>query len=247
MPSRKLYQLFALLALAGCHAQAPVASAPKAQAPHARAEVDLYPLKAGLHWDYELLQRQGDAPPARKAMAIDLTRVEAVDGETEATLERTYGSFKPPATRVRKSATAVRLSRLADPLDGPSITILRFPVTAGQSWPGRDFGGGNTETIAPQGAEAVDVPAGHFLAQRVDHHIAYSNGATDTLSYWYAPGVGMVKMVENLTLWQGEQAVHLSSVGSLTSPGSAAGSSGIGPATWGFLAAPGASRPSLAR
>jgi hypothetical protein len=193
------------------------------------------------------LQSQNGATPAKKAMSMAITRVETVGDETEATLERTYGSFAPPPTRVRKGAAGVKLSRLADPVDGPSITILKFPLQVGQTWPGRDFGGGNTETIAPQGLETVEVPAGRFEAQRVDHHIAYSNGATDTLSYWYAPGVGMVKMIENLTVWQGETAVHLSSTGSLTSRGSAAGSRGTGPAGWGFLAAPGASLPSPAR
>ncbi|MDB5097239.1 MAG: hypothetical protein JWM80_1660 [Cyanobacteria bacterium RYN_339] len=235
------------MALPACHTALPHAAAPASRAVRALDTADLYPLIQGQRWEYELLQRQNDAAPVKKAMTIALTRVEAKGDTTEATLERTYGSFAPPPTRVVKTAAGVRLSRLADPVDGPSITILKFPLQAGQTWPGRDFGGGNTETIAPQGAEAVDVPAGHFDAQRVDHHIAYANGATDTLSYWYAPGVGLVKMIERITVWQGDQAMHLASTGSLTLRGSAAGSDYINLEGWGFLAAPGAFPLSPAR
>jgi hypothetical protein len=65
--------------------------------------------------------------------------------------------------------------------------------------------------------ETVTVPAGTFEAMRVDHEITYAQGATDTLNYWYAPGVGCVKMIERTTLFSGPTPTHLEVIGELTS------------------------------
>lgn len=237
-----------VLLLNACQAGSPAALVRTPVNARAMADADLYPLANGRTWTYALDQQQGDGPVQHNAMTIVTSAVTEVSpGVTQAVLDRHYGSFTPPSTRVRKSADAVTLSRLSDPVGGPSITILHFPLTVGTSWPGRDFGGGNTETIWPQGPENVTVPAGTYVAQRVDHHIHYAQGSEDVLSYWYAPGVGVVKMIERLTVWQGTQAVHLVSTGSLTMlSGSAAESSSKGLAPWGFLAAPGVFPPGSA-
>jgi hypothetical protein len=235
-------------ALTACQAAPPQATRLAASRPQAAEVSDLYPLEAGRYWQYDLAQQQGDQPSQQKAMTIRITAArEVAPGITEAVLDREYGAFKPPSTRVHKDASAVMLSRLSDPVGGPSITILRLPLTVGTSWPGRDFGGGNTETIAPQGPESVTVAAGTFVAQRVDHHIHYAQGGEDTLNYWYAPGVGLVKMIERLTLYQGDQVVHMVSTGSLKASGQGlvtkiSGNAAVSPNTgrpgWDFLTLP---------
>lgn len=250
---RSLFLCSLALTLAACHAAPAPLAVRAASTVRAAAADDLYPVEAGRTWTYALDQQQGDDPVQHRAMTIRITSSREISpGLTEAVLDRDYGGFKPPSTRVRKDASHVSLSRLTDPVDGPSITILNLPLTVGASWPGRDFGGGNTETIFPQGPESVTVPAGTFAAQRVDHHIHYAQGTEDVLSYWYAPGTGMVKMIERLTVWQGSAAVHMISTGSLsagvTTSCSAAGLSCTGRPAWGFLVAPdaalsGAGRP----
>ncbi|HEY9723655.1 MAG TPA: hypothetical protein V6D47_16710 [Oscillatoriaceae cyanobacterium] len=177
---------------------------------------DLYPLAKGEKWTYALDQKQDQNPVQHAEMTISIDSVsKQADGATLAVMNRKYGTFKPPATRVLHYPNRVVLSRLSDPIDGPSLTILHLPLVKGDSWPGRDFGGGNTETVTAKGAEPVQVPLGTYTAQRVDHSIRYSNGKTDTLSYWYAPGVGVVKMIENSTVFEGSRTVHLTATGSL--------------------------------
>lgn len=250
MLSRKL-QVLICLALTGCQGPLVQGVGVANTGVQARnAGGDLYPLEVGRRWDYQLLQRQDDGPIREKRMTVAITRVEDVTpDEVEAVMERRYGDFQAPDTRVRKRADRVLLSRLADPAppQGPSIMILKFPLVVGDSWPGREFGGGNTETIMPRGLEYIGVPAGYFMAERLDHLIAYANGETDTLTYWYAPRVGLVKMVERITIFGGEKPIHLESEGNLqdtsTSPGSAGGSGRTVPGVWGFLVVPGDVRP----
>lgn len=206
-----------LTALAGCQA-APHLVAGRQATLSARSDAgDLYPLTPGTRWEYVLHQRQDDGPVRERAMAIRISERKALaDGGVEAVLERAYDGVAPPPTRVRRYADRVTLSRLADPPDGPSITILRLPLTAGESWPGRALGGGHSETIHARGPEAVTVPAGTFQAERVDHEIAYATGGGDTLSYWYAPGRGVVKMIERATVHMSGQTVRLEVTGLLT-------------------------------
>lgn len=220
---RLLPLLLSSCLLAGC-AHAPVAPLlPRAGAFAVRATGDLYPLAKGETWTYALEQQQDANPVQHTAMTIAIASVTTQpDGATMAVLNRTYGTFQPPATRVLHYPDRVVLSRLSDPETGPSLTILHLPLKAGDSWPGRDFGGGNTETVTAKGQETVTVPLGTYTAERVDHLIRYADGKTDTLSYWYAPGVGVVKMIERSTLFETGQTVHLSSTGELKAytPGS---------------------------
>lgn len=197
---------------------APVGLNPRATTMRARSlAADYYPLAQGARWEYRLLQKQGDGPVGVKPMSITITSVTPLeDGGVEAVTERRYESWSPPATRVRRYSDRVVLSRLSDPVEGPSLTILKFPFDSTASWPGRPFGGGNSETIVPFGEETVEVPAGTFKAFRVDHKIKYVTGDTDELNYWYAPGRGVVKMIERSTLFQGDQALHLEVTGELT-------------------------------
>lgn len=177
---------------------------------------DLYPLTPGLQWEYRLRQRQGNGPIQERTLTMGVIRAEEVaPGVTEAVLERHYPNLTPPLTRVRHHADRVVLSRLTDPVDGPSITIMKLPLVMGMTWPGRALGGGHREDLFAKGLESIDIPAGHFEAQRVDHLIRYAQGGDDTLSYWYAPGAGMIKMIERSTLESNGHPVHLEVTGEL--------------------------------
>ena len=208
-------------ALSACYAapSQPIGAARGAKSWQARtAEADLYPIAPGSRWEYTLHQRQDDGPVKQRPMTISIASSRTLDdGGVEAVLERRYENWSPPKSRVLRYPDRVVLSRLSDPIDGPSITVLRLPLAQGAEWPGRPLGGGHLETIRYMGEEAVTVPSGTYRAQRVDHVIAYAQGGSDTLNYWYAPGVGVVKMTERTTLWQGDTAIHLESTGVLDS------------------------------
>lgn len=191
-------------ALAGCSAKAPTAAARtgmvKAIAFTLTGDRPLYPLNAGLRWDYDLRQKQNDGSIKVRKMGMGVAASTETDGVTEARLERGYEGWNPPATRAVSTAEGVRLSRAADAPDGPSLQIIKLPAMAGSSWPGRPLAAGNSETIVVRGEEDVEVPAGTFRAVHIDHEIRYADGDGDTLSYWYAPGAGCVRMIERTTI-----------------------------------------------
>ena len=197
------------------------AVAPHAGAAKARnaAGAPLYPLTAGLRWDYTLRQKQEDGSIKERPMGMGVARAaEIAPGVIEAVLERGYAGWAPPATRATATADRVVLNRLADPAPpaGPSLTILRLPAASGDRWGGRPLTGGNEETVIVRGPETVEVPAGTFDAIHVDHELRYANGDGDVLSYWYAPGAGCVRMIERTTVYLGEKPMKLAVEGVLT-------------------------------
>ncbi len=231
MPSRNYQRRFvhasiwalitaASVAVTACASHpAPGAVSRPAAALRARDAAPLYPLTTGLRWDYLLRQRQENGTVRERPMAMGVARAaEIAPGLVEAVLERGYEGWSPPATRARASADQVVLSRLADPAppEGPSLTILRLPANAGDRWPGRPLTGGHQETVVVRGEEEVAVPAGTFHATHVDHELAYANGDGDVLSYWYAPGVGCVRMIERTTIYVGDKPMKLAVEGVLT-------------------------------
>lgn len=168
-----------------------------------RQTESMYPLNKGLYWSYRTTARSGDGP--WKPGSDQVSRVvesEHVVGQVRAVVNRKVGDREMAPTRAVSDARAVTLSRLNSPQDG-SITIITFPMEPGRSWPGRSWGAHAHETISVVGTESISVPAGTFTTTRFKHRIAYATGLEDTLHYWYAPGVGMVKAIEGLTIDMG--------------------------------------------
>jgi hypothetical protein len=62
--------------------------------------------------------------------------------------------------------------------------------------------------IAFVGTESIAVPAGVFESYHLEHRITNATGAQDKLNYWYAPGVGMIKAIEGLTVDLGQGPVY---------------------------------------
>lgn len=176
-----------------------------------------YPLEQGLRWDYVLRQTHQGHPMPERSMTMGIaesTRRE--DGSVEATLQRRYKDLQLPATRVVADGSRVVLARAADPLTGPSLTILRWPASPGDVWQGRPLPTGNSEAVVVIGEETVEVPAGRWKALRVDHRLTYADGDGDVLSYWYAQGVGCVRMIERTTVTMGGEKHKLAVEGLLT-------------------------------
>jgi hypothetical protein len=81
----------------------------------------------------------------------------------------------------------------------PPACLLRLPHKDGAQWeyncpsqPGGLMGGKATNTA--HGPEEVIVPAGKYRAIRVEYR-GTKNGKEETATFWYAPEVGLVKMV----------------------------------------------------
>ncbi len=159
---------------------------------------DPYPAEIGCSWSYDTWQTQDQAPerPGR-AQRFEI----ASHAPPGVVMRRFYGDWEAPPTLVRKDAGAVVLSRYhaGGPQATDSITVLRLPLQAGATWPGRTLAGA-TETISVVARETVAVPGGTFEAWHVRHDLRYAAGGGDTLDYWYGGGVGMIKAIERVTL-----------------------------------------------
>jgi hypothetical protein len=214
---RHVIGLLALTFLASSCAIAPVATQRPGAGQAARSAQHPYPVAPGTVWEYQTRQKRNDGSFSERWMKMRIASAQALgSGVTEAVLERESPNGPMPTTRIRVHPDKVVLTRLASSPDGPSLTIMKWPPTLGETWPGRPYTNGNHETISAQGWEDVTVPAGTFRAWRVDQTVTYAQGGTDTLNYWYAPGVGTVKMVERVTLWMGPEPTRLEVTANLT-------------------------------
>lgn len=205
----KLLGTLLALALAGCGV-APqtrlVAERPSLLGARSLTAASLYPVELGARWRYRTMAHSGDAPDRPgPEQVFTIVQVEAATGSLRGVMERWFGERQMPSTLIERSAEGVTLSRYQKPEDG-SITVLKWPLTPGSSWPGRSWAQAQ-ETIQVAGTESVRVPAGLYEAVRLDHVIRYQTGSTDELHYWYAPGVGMVKAIEGLTVDLGQGPV----------------------------------------
>jgi hypothetical protein len=184
----------------------------------------IYPLKTGLTWNYDLEQFQNDQPATKfKEMTITVVN----NDNNTALLKRFYpnSAIQPNQTLATIYPDHIDLSRYVQQSVFESfgsafkegkdfITILQSPLESGQSWEGRIFQGGS-EKLVVSGREKVNVPAGVFNALKIWHHLTYDNGKEDNLYYWYAEGTGTVKMHEEITFNLSGQWVKLKSIGVL--------------------------------
>jgi hypothetical protein len=192
------------------------------------AHNNYYPIAQGQRSTYSLEQFQNGQPNTKfREMTITVEALPSANGATQAILRRSYpdSSVQPNPSQAKVYDDRVELSRyngrLAPeifnlPLSRTQdyITVLKHPLTPGASWEGRSFQGG-TETISVVGPETLTVPAGRYNTLKVRHHLRYDNGREDNLYYWYAPGVGMVRMEEEISMYLQEQWVRFSATGVL--------------------------------
>lgn len=229
---RTLLGTLLALGLTGCGLTpqtSPLATAER-QAVKARSLTaeSLYPVELGARWRYATRQRSGNAaerPGPEQVFTI--LEAEVATDSVRGVMERRFGDRQMPSTRIVRTSEGVVLSRHLRPEDG-SITVIKWPLTPGASWPGRTWPQAQ-EIIHYSGTESVTVPAGTYVAARLDHRIRYNSGLVDEQRYWYAPGVGMVKAVEGLTIDMGQGPVRHEVTCELTSYQTASGSVGLRP------------------
>lgn len=237
------------IALAGCGALGPArlgvglkASGLQARQAGEASLAQLYPVPVGARWAYRLSQVQGDAPPREASMLVAIAEAQGGPEGTTARLDRRFGQMRAPSTRVSIGPSGVRLARWVEADPSASLSVMVAPLAPGQGWAGRPFTGGNREWVVAGGWSQVETPAGSFRARQVTHELHYADGVVQKLEYWYAPGLGMVKMVERARMWLGGQEILMRSEGLLVGAvGLPVGSVGEAPPEWqpGPPAAPG--------
>lgn len=228
---KKLLVLFLISSITGCQSQSLVIDSNNIDtATYINSTVDInkyYPVENAHKWNYSLEQFQNETPSTKFTnMEISIISNIEKDGYKEAVLNRFYpeSNVQPYKTLVKKYPDRIELSRYMQKevfkefskAGNDYITVLQSPLTINKTWEGRVFQGG-TEMIKVVGFENVTVPAGKFKALKINHNIKYNNGKEDNLYYWYADGVGMIKMYEEITLvYSSGQSTKFKSIGSLT-------------------------------
>lgn len=191
-------------------------------------DTNYYPLKKDMSWTYKLTQTQdGQGNNKFKEMTMSVVDEKNEDAFKSYVLKRYYSnsSIQPNQTLAKVFNDHIELSRyvqqeLFNTTNLPArtkdyIISMKFPVSEGDSWSGRDFPDG-TELISVKGHESITVPFGTFDCVKVNHHISYKNGKSDDLFYWYSPNIGMVKLHEEITVQLGDRFVKMEADGELT-------------------------------
>jgi len=170
-----------------------------AQKPIAGASDNLYPFAVGNEWVYS--DRAGDKVNADRIRTI-LEKTTLAGKPAYLLLEAEKDGGMPLKFQMRSDDTGIYV-RVQDGYTKKDAQnqILRFPVKAGDSWLVKVplFSGGHYTddewTYNIRGFENIKVPAGSFRALRVDAADRLMDEADRVFytTYWYAPGVGMVK------------------------------------------------------
>lgn len=184
-----------LALVAGC-GRAGAPPAPPAPPTIKFEETPYYPLKIGAAWTY-----RGD----KHTLVSRVMRREQLGGIDCAVVE-TERDKKPMATEHWLStAEGLYWVGLERRRLSPPLRMLRLPPRAGDTWQTNLRDGREKERVQQAvlvvGEEEVTVPAGTYRAVTLQGEITQDGVRQRAMTYWFAPGVGIVKMV----IRQGEQ------------------------------------------
>ena len=157
---------------------------------------DYFPLTVGDSWKY----RSTTADGKQSEFTIKVLNEEKASGNTLYLVE-TVSTFQPIHDWYSKPSGWVLMHRQEYVKTGnkaeyqPTKQFLKNPLTSGDSWKWKGTGMMGLEideSNEVSGPETVSVAAGKFEAMKVMTKVV-QGGAPVTKTYWYAPGVGLVK------------------------------------------------------
>ena len=157
---------------------------------------DYFPLRASNSWKYESTTADGK----QSEFTIKVLNEEKENGNP-AYLVETVSTFQPIHDWYSKPGGWVLMHREEYVKTGakatfePAKQLLKNPLANGDSWQWKGkgmMGLDIVESNSVSGPETVAVPAGKFTAMKVTTDVV-QGGAPVTKTYWYAPGVGLVK------------------------------------------------------
>jgi len=157
---------------------------------------DYFPLAVGNSWKY----RSTTADGKQSEFSIKVLSEEKNNGstlylvETVSTFQLIHDWYsKPSGWVLMHRQEYVKAGNKAE--YQPTKQFLKNPLTSGDSWHwhGKGMMGLEIdESNQVSGPETVSVAAGKFDAMKVTTNVV-QGGAPVTKTYWYAPGVGLVK------------------------------------------------------
>lgn len=172
-----------------------VSCLPLTAAPVPKGKAPLYHVtKVGDKLTYEV--KSGDSVSEH---TDTVTAAEEKDGAVVVTISRGAPGRAKPAEKIMVSDKGLMVVSDDFREYDPPVARLKLPAIAGDEWDSTpanaklgDVTGRKNKVV---GEEEVEVPAGKFKAIRVDTTVSLS-GERFVVSQWYAPGVGVVKMVK---------------------------------------------------
>jgi hypothetical protein len=192
-----LFTLALCLALVlGCSSLRKGTLSPSSAGGESSRSKDYFPLRAGDTWKY----RSTTADGKQSEFSIKVLNEEKENGNTLYLVE-TVSTFQPIHDWYSKPSGWVLMHRQEYVKTGnkaeyqPTKQFLKNPLATGDSWHWKGKGMMGVEideSNQASGPETVSVPAGKFDAMKVTTNVV-QGGAPVTKTYWYAPGVGLVK------------------------------------------------------
>jgi len=153
-----------------------------------------FPAKVGTKWEYEF--------DNGKRMTLTITKVQEKDGAKVVTVgEVGTGGGTTHYSTSRVSAEGLFLAEMGRGVGNvnPPLCELKLPHKDGGRWEAGPWDDGPYRDtkwkFTAYGPEEVKVPAGTFKAIRVESEKTFGLGPPRLYTSWYAPDVGMVKMV----------------------------------------------------
>jgi hypothetical protein len=152
-----------------------------------------YPLQVGDTLVYEIKT----GAMTREQIEV-VAAVEEKEGKRLVSMVYQSGETKRPAGKVQVSEHGlVRLAASTREFSTPH-PLLKLPLKAGASWTTNLDGPVKSYKSKAIGEEEVDVPAGKFKALRVETSFVSAKERETTVSFWYAPNLGVVKSVSRV-------------------------------------------------
>jgi hypothetical protein len=187
-------------------AVAALASAPVS----AQSIAQMFPTRAGSTWEFDGAVRAGNQTQPLK-LGAKIASVNSAGGKTTVVVEWTANGNIAQSETYIVSGNEVLRSRSGQGGSGvinPPVPVLRMPIRAGNSWNwkgtittgGQTLNGSANLRIAAR--ERLKTPAGNLDSFRVDMTLTISlqgQNQKTVNSYWFAPGVGLVKQSTSLT------------------------------------------------
>lgn len=163
---------------------------------------DYFPLRVGDWWKY----RSTTADGKQSEFTIKVLSDEKQGDGTNLYLVETLTTFQPINDWYSKPSGWVLMHRIAYPKNEalkaeyhPVKQYLKNPLSVGSAWEWKGkgmMGVDIEESSRVTSSEAVEVPAGKFLAMKVETKVI-QGGTPVTKTYWFANWVGMVKSMTN--------------------------------------------------
>jgi hypothetical protein len=176
----------------------------------AQSIAQLFPTKAGSTWQFTGSIRAGNQNQPLN-LGAKIASVNTAGGRTTVVIEWTANGSVAQSETYIVTGSEVQRSRSGQGGSGvinPPVPVLRTPIRIGNAWnwKGTITTGGQTlngtANLKIAARERLKTPAGALDAFRVDMTLTISlqgQNQKTTNSYWFAPGVGLVKQSTGLT------------------------------------------------